>query len=111
MTQQTDKEAAEKFAEYNRFESDNSFEFNRDKHAFMEGVRYKERTMYVEKTPCNAHAAQQEEEIIDSIFLLPKVTRLEVIDKNGRSYVVHNAEQVELSYQDQGRTLKIFVKQ
>ena len=51
----------------------------------------------------------EEEEIVDGIFKLPKVTRLEVIDKTGRAYVVYNSE-VELSYQDNARTLKIFVK-
>lgn len=51
----------------------------------------------------------KEEEIVDGTFKLPKVTRLEVIDKTGRAYVIKDAE-VELSYQDNARTLKIFVK-
>ena len=42
------------------------------------------------------------------------VTRLEVIDEFGRIYVrdprVHGPIQVELSYQDGGRTLKVFVQ-
>jgi len=50
---------------------------------------------------------ENNEEIIDGTFKLPKVTRLEVIDHNGRSYVIKNAD-VELSYQDDARTLKIF---
>ena len=36
------------------------------------------------------------------------VTRLEVIDNNGRQYVMWDCK-VELSYQDDGKTLKIFV--
>jgi hypothetical protein len=60
------------------------------------------------KQPCNAHAYEQEE-IVDGIIDLPKVTRLEVIDQTGRAYVIHNAD-VQLSYQDNARTLKIFVK-
>jgi hypothetical protein len=39
-----------------------------------------------------------------------KVTRLEVIDEKGRAYGNWNkANKVELSYQDDGRTLKIFI--
>lgn len=53
--------------------------------------------------------SKENEEIVDGFIKLPKVTRLEVIDQNGRAYVIHNAE-VELCYQDQARTLKIFVK-
>jgi hypothetical protein len=40
----------------------------------------------------------------------PKVTRVEVIEKNlGRQYVKHDIENCELSYQDEDRTLKIFI--
>lgn len=39
---------------------------------------------------------------------LDKVTRLEVIDEDGRSYVNWAAHDVSLSLQDNGRTLKIF---
>lgn len=38
-----------------------------------------------------------------------KVTRLEVIDKNGRSYVNMNIDSLQLSFQDSSRTLKIFI--
>jgi len=38
-----------------------------------------------------------------------EVTRLEVVDENGRSYT-NNECKIELSYQDDDRTLKIFVK-
>ena len=36
------------------------------------------------------------------------VTRFEVIDENGRAYTEHYCK-VELSYQDDGRTLKVFI--
>lgn len=36
------------------------------------------------------------------------VTRFEVIDANGRVYVRYDVS-VELQYQDDGRTLKVFV--
>ena len=37
-----------------------------------------------------------------------QVTRLEVIDNNGRSYVNYGVDKLEFSYQDDGRTLKLF---
>jgi hypothetical protein len=37
-----------------------------------------------------------------------KITRFEVIDENGRVYTRRNCK-VELSYQDDGRTLKVFI--
>lgn len=41
-----------------------------------------------------------------------KVNRVEVIDKNGRSYVNWRSDnKVELSLQDNGRTLKVFIKE
>lgn len=41
-----------------------------------------------------------------------RVTRFEVIDGTGRSYVhmLTEDERVELSYQDDGRTLKVFIR-
>lgn len=39
-----------------------------------------------------------------------KVTRLEVIDNDGRSYVKYNIEKIQFSLQDDDRTLKLFVK-
>ena len=52
--------------------------------------------------------------IIDTTYLLPKVTRVEVIQYsppyNGRVYVNMNCKNVELQYQDSGNTLKIFIK-
>lgn len=39
-----------------------------------------------------------------------QLTRVEIIDKKGRSYVNWNKNnRIELSYQDSGRTLKIFI--
>jgi len=38
-----------------------------------------------------------------------RVTRFEVVDENGRAYVRWKVR-IELSYQDEGRTLKVFVK-
>jgi archaellin len=44
-------------------------------------------------------------------FPTDKITRLEVIEaNNGRAYVNMNATNIEFSLQDDGRTLKIFVK-
>jgi hypothetical protein len=43
-----------------------------------------------------------------------KVTRVEVIQHsepyNGRAYTNYNAKDVEIQFQDNGRTLKIFLK-
>lgn len=39
---------------------------------------------------------------------LGKVTRLEVIDDTGRAYVKYGVKVLELSLQDDGRTLKVF---
>ena len=39
-----------------------------------------------------------------------QLNRVEIIDKKGRSYVNWNKNnRIELSYQDSGRTLKIFI--
>ena len=40
---------------------------------------------------------------------ISKVTRFEVIDEHGRAYTYPYCK-VELSYQDDGRTLKVFIK-
>ena len=43
---------------------------------------------------------------------LETITRLEIInhqDGTGREYVKYNCEKIELSIQDEGRTLKIFL--
>lgn len=39
-----------------------------------------------------------------------KLTRVEVIDENWRAYVNNSCYDVKLSYQDNDRTLKIFLK-
>lgn len=52
----------------------------------------------------------------DGNYDLAKVTRFEVIDhrngslKPGRAFVVHGCK-IELSYQDDGRTLKVFISE
>ena len=51
------------------------------------------------------HWLKQATEMADT----SKVTRFEVIDENGRAYTEHYCK-VELSYQDDGRTLKVFIK-
>lgn len=38
-----------------------------------------------------------------------KVTRVEVIDKSWRSYSNRNTHLIELQFQDDGRTLKLFL--
>lgn len=43
--------------------------------------------------------------------LLPMVTRVEVIDQKGRSYVNWDKDNmVEIQLQDGGRTLKVFIE-
>ena len=44
-------------------------------------------------------------------FPVDSITRLEIIEyNNGRAYVNRDLSNVELSLQDDGKTLKIFVK-
>jgi len=45
----------------------------------------------------------------DQIHFEYPITRVEVIDNNGRSYAKHNVERVCLSLQDDNRTLKVMV--
>jgi hypothetical protein len=56
----------------------------------------------------------KEKEINETTLLLPKVTRVEVIQHsephNGRAYTKYDAKDVEIQYQDDGKTLKIFLK-
>lgn len=40
----------------------------------------------------------------------PNVTRVEVIDSSGRSYVKYDVSDVSISIQDDKRTLKVFLK-
>lgn len=39
-----------------------------------------------------------------------KVTRVEVIDSNGRVYTNYNCKDVEIQLQDGEKTLKVFLK-
>ena len=39
----------------------------------------------------------------------PDVTRVEVIDNRGRSYVKYNVTSTQIQTQDDGQTLKIFI--
>jgi hypothetical protein len=41
----------------------------------------------------------------------PKVTRVEVITDDGREFVRYDCSNVQMSLQDNGRTLKVFLKQ
>ena len=40
---------------------------------------------------------------------MSEITRVEVVDENWRAYVNNNCEGVALSYQDEWKTLKIFL--
>lgn len=42
--------------------------------------------------------------------LLKIVTRVEMIDESGRAYVNTSVKKVELHFQDDGRTLKLFIE-
>ncbi|WNL50775.1 hypothetical protein RPALISO_188 [Ruegeria phage RpAliso] len=46
---------------------------------------------------------------MDVIERHSKVTRVEVIDENGRSYTNYGATNVQVSLQDDERTLKVFI--
>ncbi len=41
----------------------------------------------------------------------PEVTRIEVITDDGREFVRYGCSNVQVSLQDEGRTLKVFLKQ
>lgn len=62
---------------------------------------------YYNGEPVEEYAKEKSEKPIIP-KLLDNVTRLEVIDKQGRVYSQWNCT-IELSYQDDGKTLKIFV--
>ena len=53
-------------------------------------------------------ALEAEKKVTQKHYDLEAVTRLEIIDSNGRSYVNLHANPMEFSYQDHGKTLKIF---
>ena len=46
----------------------------------------------------------------DYIKNYPLINRVEVIGKNGREYVNYDCSNVQVSEQDNGRTLKVFLK-
>lgn len=49
---------------------------------------------------------------IDKIIVSDKITRVEVIERGvKRHYVNYAADEVVLSLQDEGRTLKVFIKE
>lgn len=54
------------------------------------------------------NALKNEKKVTQEHYDLEAVTRLEIIDSNGRSYVNLHANPMEFSYQDNGKTLKIF---
>ena len=43
------------------------------------------------------------------VIVLPKCNRVEVIDTSGRSYTNYDCNVVNLSMQDDDRTLKVFI--
>ena len=44
------------------------------------------------------------------MMYLPNITRVEIIDSNGRSYVQWNAKDVQIALQDNNKTLKVFLE-
>lgn len=57
-------------------------------------------------------AQKKREAATDDIAPMSGITRVEVIDENGRSYVNWKPDnEIKLSIQDNGRTLKIFISQ
>ena len=67
---------------------------------FIEGAKWQQERMYSEEEEPKQETS--------------KVTRVEVIQHsppyNGRVYTNYNAKDVEILFQDDGRTLKIFLK-
>jgi len=45
----------------------------------------------------------------ESIIRPEKVTRVEIINQFGRQFVTHRAKHVEIHFQDDNRTIKIFL--
>jgi hypothetical protein len=64
--------------------------------------------LYPHSTPDSTPAIEQALSNQEGNQQLAKLTRLEVIDNNGRAYVNMAIDKLEFSYQDEGRTLKIF---
>ncbi len=58
------------------------------------------------------YAEAKAKEAFEAARKVQKVNRVEVIDENGRSYVKYCKEgDVSLSFQDDERTLKVFINQ
>ena len=53
---------------------------------------------------------QKEQSELDAEQQAKSISRVEVIDSTGRAYACHSAKDVELSFQDEGKTLKVFLK-
>lgn len=49
------------------------------------------------------------QELTDDIISHDEVTRVEVIDKTGRAYTNMKATNVKISFQDDNRTIKVFI--
>ena len=47
----------------------------------------------------------------DFLKQYPEVTRVEVITNNGHEFVRYDCSDVQMSLQDDGRTIKVFLKQ
>ena len=47
----------------------------------------------------------------DFLTNYPEVTRVEVVTDNGREFVQHDCTNVQVSLQDDGSTIKVFLKQ
>ena len=52
-----------------------------------------------------------ESKMKDGIYDFPSITRVEVIDETGRTGVWRGYKNVQLSLQDDGKTLKVFLDQ
>lgn len=47
----------------------------------------------------------------DRSLVVPKATRVEIIDAEGRRFVGHFVAGMSIEVQDQGRTIKVFAKE
>ena len=45
----------------------------------------------------------------DFLYSYPQVTRVEVITNNGREFVFYECSNVQVSLQDDGQTIKVFL--
>ena len=59
-----------------------------------------------------AELKKQEEKKMNETDLIPysRITRVEVIGTHGRELVKHDVTDVQISIQDDGQTLKLFLK-